>query len=87
MFIDAQEQYKLHPDTFEAPSNKELDKLKKGDTVKVCNGKERFWTCILSIKGDKIKATVDNILLDADEFGYDCGDTISFEKRHIYNIY
>ena len=85
MFIDAQEQHKLHPDTFYAPSNEELDSLKKGDIVKVCNGEERFWTRILSINGDKIKATVDNDLLDADD--YDCGDTISFEKRHIYNIW
>lgn len=85
MFTDAQKQHKLHPKTFYAPSNEELDNLKKGDTVKVCNGEERFWTCILSITGDKIKAIVDNVLLDGDE--YDNRDIISFEKRHIYDIY
>ena len=56
MFIDAQEQHKQSPESFDAPSNEELDNLKKGDTVKVCNGKERFWTIILSITKDKIDA-------------------------------
>ncbi len=87
MFIDAQEQHKQSPETFDAPSIIELSTLKKGDTVKVCNGKERFWTIIKEITGDKIKAEVNNQLFDAKEYGYDCGDTISFEKRHIYDIF
>ena len=30
-------------DTFWAPSAKQLKQVKNGSTVKICNGKERFW--------------------------------------------
>ena len=39
-FIDAQEMAKKHPNTFEAPDEMDLNALKAGDTVKVCNGED-----------------------------------------------
>lgn len=83
-FIDAQELSK-HSTTFYAPNKSELDSIEEGSIVKVCNGFERFWTKVLVIKNDNIIAVIDNILVDAKE--YDFGDTIKFEKRHIYSIW
>ena len=84
-FIDAQEMHKQHPDTFEVPFKSELDAIKEGSTVKVCNGKERFWTQVTDVDGDKLTATVDNNLIDSD--GINLGDTIHFEKKNVYCVY
>jgi len=83
--IDAQEMAQKHPDTFEAPTTEELNQIKKNSSVKICNGEERFWTKVTKVSGDKVTAEVDNQLLG--EYGYDLGDEIEFEKRHIYSIF
>ena len=82
---DAQEMAKLNPDTFEAPDKKDLSLIKEGDSVKICVGKERFWTTVLKVKGENIEGSVDNDLVTENGLSY--GDTIKFEKRHIYSIY
>jgi len=83
--IDAQEMAQNHPDTFEAPTTEELNQIKEGSSVKISNGEERFWTLVTKVSGDKVTAAVDNQLLG--EYGYDLGDEIEFEKRHIYSIF
>ncbi|QIH33474.1 hypothetical protein [Sphingobacterium sp. DR205] len=82
-FIDAQQMKQMHPDTFEVPDQNDLRELKVGDTVKVCAFKERFWAEITAIEGDKITATVENVLLT--KF-LKYKDWIEFETRHIYDI-
>ena len=75
-----------HPETFEAPSQGELDAIKPGANVKVCyDNKERFWTLVKEVNGNQIIATVDNDLVIVEEFNYP--DEITFEKRHVYQIY
>jgi hypothetical protein len=44
---------------------------------------ERVWTIITAVDGDNITATLDNQPIFIDAF---YGDTIHFEKRHIYSI-
>lgn len=84
-FVDAQEMHRLHPLTFEAPLQDDLDKLKAGEFVKVCCANtERFWCIIQTIEGNEITATVDNNLFHSAEHGIHFGDTVKFEKRHIY---
>ena len=84
MFVNAQEMKKQYPNTFEAPTTKELNALKKGDIVKVCyNDQERFWVILTSVRGQKLKGKVDNILLTPD---LSLGDTIEFEKKNVYDI-
>lgn len=86
--IDAQQMHKEHPESFSAPSDAELDNIKLGDIVKVCDSKERFWTKVQSVNNDKITATIDNDLLGmSDKHNCNYGDSIVFEKRHIYAIY
>jgi len=84
MFVDAQKMHKMYPDTFEAPTKAELNALKKGDLVKVCyNDEERFWVILTSVRGQKLKGKVDNLLLTPD---LSLGDIIEFEKKHVYSI-
>lgn len=84
-FVNAQEMAKKHPDTFEVPSLEELNNIKKGDTVKVCENGERFWVNITHIEGDSIKGIVDNNLVCYHSFNF--RDTIDFKKENIYSIY
>ena len=84
-FLDAQEQNKKHPDTFEIPSEKTLDSLGIDQWVKICDNKERFWVEVLEIDGDKITGRVDNDLVF--EHDFKCDDKISFEKRHVMATY
>jgi hypothetical protein len=86
-FTDAQEMAALYPDTFAAPEKDDLDKIKPGDSVKVCSGRERFWVSVISIDGDKINGIIDNNLISIDEHGLSHKDVVCFEKRHVYQIY
>ena len=83
-FIDAQEMAENNPETFEAPEAEELSQIKEGTYVKVCNGEERFWMQVNEVDGEKITATVSNNLLG--DYGYDFGDVVTFETKHIYSI-
>ena len=84
-FVDAQQMHRHHPGTFEVPSDRRLASISPGDTVKVCNRQERFWVTVSSVDGEHITGVVDNQLMD--DYGYNLGDSIQFEKRHIYSIY
>ena len=84
---DAQQIHIESPDTFYAPPHHELDELKEGSIVKICVERERFWTIIKEIDGDKIKAEVNNHLIGSDEHNIYFEDIVSFEKRHIYQIH
>ena len=86
-FIDAQLMNQEHPDTFDIPTVEELDALAVGDDVKVAIGGERFWTRITEINDGSFMAEVDNELECTDIHGLQLGDQISFERKHIYDIY
>lgn len=86
-FINAQQQKLDNPNTFDAPSQDELDAIKLDDSLKVCIGGERFWTTVTEVKGQQIKAIVDNHLINCEEHGLDYGDEVEFNKHHIYDIY
>ena len=84
-FLDAQEQNKKHPDTFEVPTKETLDSLTSDVWVKICENKERFWVQVKEVDGDKITGRVDNDLVF--EHDFKCDDEIQFEKRHILSTY
>jgi uncharacterized protein YegJ (DUF2314 family) len=94
-FVNAQEMHKLHPKTFEVPSDEELNNIKIGDFVKICiYGKlepdfsdidnERFWVEVTEINNDEIIGTVDNELVEVD---LKYGEKIKFKKENIYSIW
>lgn len=85
-FINAQQMHRKHPQTFYAPSPQELNALKVGDSVKVCTADERFWVTLTQI-GQTLTGTVDNDLVNTNIHGLKLGDTVQFNREHIYNIY
>lgn len=85
-FIDAQEKHRQHPDTFEILCEEELKRIKPGDGVKVCDGKERFWTVVKTSDPEgtrDITAQIDTILLRGQEYNF--GDVVKFNLRHVYD--
>lgn len=86
-FENAQELHKANPNSFQVPTQEELDGLTKGDTVKVNTCGERFWVIVTWVGGESVIGTVDNDLLFTDEHGLDYGDIITFTKENIYDIF
>jgi len=84
-WVDAQQMAKDNPDTFEAPSDEELAAIEIGWTVKVCNGRERFWTEVVEKGEGYLLVKVDNMLVY--RRGYNLGDILKIEKRNIYEIH
>lgn len=91
-FINAQHMHKSRPGTFWAPSVDDIQKIKIDDSVKVCNGRERFWITVNEIKKDNVDdpfkhefiGAVDNDLIDTEE--YDYGSIVKFHGYHIYDF-
>ena len=79
---DAQALGRQH-DTFYAPKRRDLEKVKKGSVVKICDGKERFWVRVENQKDNLFLGTIQNNLLLST---YTYGDMIAFEKKNIYDI-
>lgn len=88
IFNDAQELQKIYPATFEAPSVEELAAVRPGSLVKICaDDVERFWVVVTEVAGDKVQGTVDNDLLHSSVHQLKSDDIVSFELRHIYQIF
>jgi len=84
--VDAQQMAKTYPDTFEAPDQQELDRVKVGDSVKICiNNKERVWVEVTEIGGGQLKGKIDNCPIVIDDVAF--GDAISFKKENIYSVF
>lgn len=90
-WVDAQELHNFQPETFDAPSLEEINKIEKGTSVKICNGKERFWVRISGVysqdKTDfekEFEGRVANYLLDNSD--YDYSDRVIFAAKNIYEI-
>lgn len=86
-FESAQGMAQQNPDTFEVASIDHLrEVVKPGVYAKVCilnGGGERIWTDVVSVDGNKVKATLAN-----DPFGFDAkhGDDVEYQLQHIYNV-
>ncbi|PRC93501.1 hypothetical protein [Solimicrobium silvestre] len=88
IFSDAQQMHKMYPATFEAPSSDELSEVRVGSLVKICaDDIERFWVKVTDVKGDRLQGTVDNNLLHSDAHQLKSDDVVSFELRHIYQVF
>lgn len=86
-FVNAKDMHDEYPDTFDAPSDYQLRKLKAGDFVKVCaNGIERFWVIVTAVEGRTVTGIVNNDLVYEDDHGLECDDEIRFHRDCIYQI-
>jgi hypothetical protein len=84
-FTDAQTMAQQNPLIFFVPEKGELARIKEGDFVKICiNNEERIWVQVTGIEGDTIKGVLakDPVAINARY-----GDTIEFERKHIYQIF
>ena len=88
IFNDAQEMNKMYPATFDAPSSNELAAVHAGSLVKICaDDVERFWVIVTDVEGNQLRGTVDNDLMHSDVHQLKSDDVVSFELRHIYQVY
>lgn len=83
--VDAEMMAAEHPLTFSRPTAAELDAIRAGHIVKVCDNKERFWVVVTAVDGDKVTGIIDNDLVFARSYGLKT--PITFHKRNIYSIF
>ena len=67
------------------PSDKELNELSVGYSVKISNGKERFWVEVQKVTDYYILGRVDNNLVSNQKYNYN--DLILFERSNIFDIH
>jgi hypothetical protein len=73
---------------FEIPAYAERANIAPGDFAKVCCAGERFWLRVERNNGcGRYVGTIDNNLVRTPMHGLQCGDRISFEARHVFDIY
>jgi hypothetical protein len=85
-WIDAQQIAKSNPNCFQVPSEYDLNNIKSSDTVKICNGKERFYVLVKKVyKNGNIVGFVNNMLYYNSAYNYN--DLVIFHKKNIYNIH
>ena len=60
--ISAKYMNEQNPETFEIPTNDELDKISVGSLVKVCANRERFWVEVVDLENDWFIGKVNNVL-------------------------
>lgn len=81
-FVNVAKLNKEHPNTIKTPS---IDQnLNIGDTVKISNGKERFWVQLTHVKNNNLQGIIKNELLDETLYKY--GDKVNFKTKNIYDI-
>lgn len=83
-FLDAQAMHRAHPDTFDAPSDVELDAVDEGDCVKVCAQAERFWIRVNKVTPTGFDGEVWNHLTARHRLRL--RDRVSVERRHVLAV-
>lgn len=83
-WVNANEMNSKYPNTFDSPTQNELENITIGDTVKISNGFERFWVEIKEITDLYLIGRVDNELITNE---YNLNDYVMFEKKNIYDIH
>lgn len=84
ILVNAEEMSRAHPESFWIPRAR--SKVKKGDSVKVCSGGERFWTLVESFVDGVITATVDNHLICPENRSLKAGVRIQFGPCNVYQV-
>jgi hypothetical protein len=87
-WVDAQQFAKLYYSTkkFQVPTVEQLNDIKPNYSVKISNGKERFFVTVKEIhKNDYITGIINNKLCFNSPYNYN--DSVMFQKKNIYNIH
>ena len=73
------------PETFHYdPLWKDLE-VQEGDLIKICNGRERFWTRVVKTRRNQIIGEVDNCLVWDNP--YNLGSKVVYTRDNIYDFY
>ena len=83
LLINAAEMERQHPKTFHRPSDRDLQAIDAGSSVKVCHEAERFWVSVTRRKGDVITGAVNNYLVISP---LQFGETIRFHVDNIFDV-
>jgi len=83
-WVDASEMNSKYPNTFDFPTQDELENITIGDTLKISNGFERFWVELKEVNNLYLIGRVDNELITNE---YNLNDYVMFEKKNIYDIH
>ncbi len=73
-----------HPETFQRPADDEIKTLATGQSVKVCNGLERFWVNVENSNFPFFTGKVNNYLLFPN--GLRFGGRIAFHADNVFDI-
>lgn len=93
--IDAAKRHRENPRTFPIPSKEMISSVGRGNFVKIgaefpnhgnVNG-ERFWVRVTAITGSTFTGKVNNDLVYTQQHGLKLNDEISFESKHILDVY
>lgn len=71
-------------DDWALPPTPVASELQVGYSVKINNGRERFFATIVEINGNRIVGRVDNHLVFP---GYTYGELVSFEPKHVWIVH
>jgi hypothetical protein len=82
-WVDAKEMSYKYPNTFDFPTQYELENITIGDSVKISNGFERFWVEIKEVNKLYLIGRVDNKLITRE---YNLNNLVMFEKKNVYDI-
>ena len=85
LWIDAQKMHFENPDSFICPTENELKKITVGASVKISNGRERFYVIVKKVKNSKIIGKVNNIIVLPASYKFK--DLVSFKKEHVFEIH
>lgn len=85
-WVNVQEKAREHTDTYQAPSISDLDSIVPGISVKICNGRERFFVKVTEVfpNGTMI-GLVSNCLVCGSP--YNMGGKVRFHKSNIMLIF
>jgi len=66
------------------PSAAALDSIAEGGTVKISNGRERFFVTIVALEPPLIVGRVDNVLVRPAEYAF--GDLVAFTAADVWHV-
>src|SRR5262252_5503693 len=90
--IDAEEQHRAHPDTFELPEAEWFEVIDAEWFIKIgvsngVRGGERFWCRIVEVTRDGFVVRVQEPdMIWSELHGIEDGDVLAVERRHIMGV-
>lgn len=82
---DAQDLAQKHPETFTAPTERDLNRIRVGQNLKISvDSVERFWIQAEEVMHNKIVGRINNDLVCVQDLRIN--DIVLIEKRNIYAI-